>query len=107
MSNFSHPFDRKITQAAQKFHLLQMETWIAWAQIMLVMADDVRFGNPHSLTILGVRKLLLLPKRISEHENCKPRGVLGLCGLGHLYCCLLYYTLRSADSVTQSSPVSE
>jgi len=38
MSTFSHPFDRKITQAAQK--------WIAWAQIMLLMADDVRFGNP-------------------------------------------------------------
>jgi hypothetical protein len=26
MSIFSHPFDRKITQAAQEFHFLQMET---------------------------------------------------------------------------------
>jgi hypothetical protein len=46
MSIFSHPFDRKITQAAQKFIFCKWKHWIAWAQIMLVMADDVRFGNP-------------------------------------------------------------
>jgi len=47
MSTFSHPSIVKSLKRAQSFHPMQKwKHWIAWAQIMLLMADDVRFGNP-------------------------------------------------------------
>src|SRR5215469_1091836 len=102
----SPPF--RLTQAAQKF------SSSANGNIGCMGTNHAR----HWATMCGLTCAFLnhswsskapsvAKKRKSEHEKFKPRGGLGLFGLGHLYCCLLYSALCSADPVPQFSPVPE